>query len=178
MIGNFYNDGRDQLTICKALPELFKKYPYLHFVFVGGRSPRFPQYYDNCYNYCKENSILTKTHFVGNRSDINNILHSLDVYVYSSNHDSFGISVIEAMIVGLHIIINDLSSLLEITNEGKCAQVFKTKDEKSLFAAISQILDCVKERENISKAGQKWALDNFTIDKYIKNLQLLYKSLL
>jgi glycosyltransferase involved in cell wall biosynthesis len=178
MIGNFYNDGRDQLTICKSLPGLFHGYPDLHFIFIGGRSDVNPQYFDECFSYCKNKNILDKTHFIGHRSDINNILNSLNVFVYSSNHDSFGISVIEAMSLGLPVVINDLDSLLEITDNGKFVYVFKTKDEKNLTDIISNLLDCEEERERISKSGREWVLKNFTIDHYIENLKHLYNSLI
>lgn len=57
------------------------------------------------------------------------------------------------MILGLPVVINDLDSLLGITNNGEYAYVFKTKDEKSLFYTISKLLDCEEERERISKTG-------------------------
>lgn len=178
MVGNFYNTGRDQLTICKALPMVFKKYENVHFVFVGGGLEKNSHYFDECFNFCKSNNILNKTHFAGLRTDINKILNSLDIFVYSSNHDTFGISVIEAMISGLPVILNDLNTLLEITDNGKYAYVFKTKDEGSLFDRISKLLDSAEKRESISKSGKEWAIKNFTIDCYVKNLKNLYKSLI
>ena len=132
MIGNFYNNGRDQLTICKALPDIFDRYSNVHFVFVGGRSESDPHFYDECFNLCKENNILDRTHFVGLRSDINDILNSLDIFVFSSNHDTFGIAVVEAMLSNLPVIVNDLSPLMEVTNNGRYAKLFKSRDVNDL----------------------------------------------
>lgn len=178
MVGNFNYDGRDHITVCKALPKLFNKFPQLHFAFVGRRAEESPQYYDECVKFCIENQIIDKTHFVGSRSDINDILNSLDVFVYSSNHDSFGLAVIEAMISGLPVVINDLDSLLEITNEGKFAFVFKSKNENSLVDAICNLLSNREELVKISRAGQDWAIENFSINQYKNNLKNLYQSLL
>ena len=177
MVGNFNNDGRDHITVCKALPFIFKKYPNLHFVFVGRRAEESPQYYDECIDFCSESKILNKTHFVGSRSDINNVLNSLDVFVYSSNHDSFGIAVIEAMIAGLPVIINDLSTLMEITNNGKYAMVFESKNSGDLENKIIELIENKGKRDQLADEGKEWALSQFSIEKHISNLKNLYNSL-
>jgi len=82
MVGNFVNNIRDQMTVCKALPDVFKKYSNVHFAFVGARSEKCPHFFDDCYNFCKSKNILDKTHFVGAKSDINDILNRLDIFVY------------------------------------------------------------------------------------------------
>lgn len=177
MVGNFYNSGRDQLTICKALPALFCKYSEMHFLFIGGRSETYPHYFDDCYSFCKNNNILDRVHFLGKRTDVSSILKRLNGYVYSSNHDSFGISVIEAMISGLPVIINDLSSLMEVTGNGRYAYVFKTRNADSLTEKISYLLENPLESEKLKYLGKEWALKNYSIDNYIDNLKLLYSKL-
>lgn len=177
MVGNFNNDGRDHMTVCRALPYIFKKYSNLHFAFVGRRAKESPQYYDECIAFCSESKILNKTHFVGSRSDINDILNSLDIFVYSSNHDSFGIAVIEALMAGLPVIINDLSTLLEITDNGKYAKVFKSKCSEDLENKIIELIESKGKRDQLADEGKEWALSQFSIEKHISNLKNLYNSL-
>jgi len=177
MIGNFNDNIRDQITICKALPAIFNKYPNSHFAFIGKRFDESPHYYDECIDYCQMNGILNKTYFLGLRTDINDILNSLDLFVYSSNHDTFGIAVIEAMIAGLPVIINDLSTLLEVTDNGKCAIVFKSKCSEDLEKKISYLIEDKSNREHISKVGREWAISNYSIKTYINELKSLYVNL-
>ena len=51
MVGNFVK-GKDQLTICKALPTVFSEYPNARFLFVGHKPTQQPHYFEECYNYC------------------------------------------------------------------------------------------------------------------------------
>jgi glycosyltransferase involved in cell wall biosynthesis len=52
MVANFYPDQRkDQLTVCKALPQLFAREPGAQFVFVGS-STNAPGLFDDCVNFC------------------------------------------------------------------------------------------------------------------------------
>ena len=177
MVGNFYNDGRDQLTVCKSLPDVFAKYPKIHFTFVGGRSDKYPHFFDDCYNFCRDNNILDRTHFVGLRSDINDILNSLDIFIFSSNHDTFGISIIEAMLSNLPVIINDLDPLLEITGDGKFAKIFKSKNVDDLKEKLSELIENPMERKRLAEEGRQWAMNRYSIENYISNLKNLYNSL-
>lgn len=45
--------------------------------------------------------------FTGNRSDINNLLHSMDIFVFPSLYEGLGIAVVEAQASGLHCIVSD-----------------------------------------------------------------------
>ena len=178
MVGNFNDNIRDQITVCKALPSIFKEYNNIHFVFIGRRPVENPQYYNECYNFCQKNEILDRTHFIGPRTDINNILNSLDIFVYSSNYDTFGIAVIEAQMSGLPVVINDLPSLMEVTDNGKYAQVFKSKDEHDLQKKIFELLENKSYSHYLSYEGKNWSINNFNIEKYITNLKNLYKSII
>lgn len=176
MIGNFVNDGRDQLTVCKAFKSLCENIENVYFVFVGKKSPKYPQYYDIPYNYCKKNNLLDKIFFIGQRSDINNILNSLNGFIYASNSDSFGIAVVEAMMAGIPVIINDLPPLLEITSNGKYAKVFKSKDSNDLTTKMIELIEEIKSKKIETKLSQLWAKENFSIENHISSLIELYKK--
>lgn len=178
MVGHF-EFKKDQYTICKALPNIFKKNHLARFVFIGSRSKINPEVFDKCRNYCIKNTISDKVFFLGNRKDIHLILNSLDTFVFSSNRDTFGIALIEAMLMGVPCIASDIPALIEITNNGKSAYLFKAGDSNDLEAKINKLIKKnnleVKSKVNSSK---KWALGNFSIEKHINNLTKLYNRLL
>jgi len=92
-----------------------------------------PHLYDDCVNYCKQNGLEYKVLFLGSRTDIPQILDQLDAFVYATDHDTFGIAVVEAMAVGVPVFVNDWEVMKEITVDGKYATLYKTKDEKDLL---------------------------------------------
>lgn len=178
MVGNFYGSGRDQLTICKALPKLFKEFTNIHFVFVGGWSNENSVNFLNCHKLCKEQKILNRTHFLGARKDVGNILKTLDIFVYSSNHDTFGIAVVEAMLAGKPVVLNDIAPMLEISNNGEFAEIFKSKDTNSLLQALKRLINNSDNRNLLGQRGKIWASENYTISNHIKQLKLLYNRIL
>ena len=174
-VGNF-NTVRDQLTVCKALKLLKENGIDFTFLFVG--AAHIQKLYDECFNYCKEQGLLENVKFLGSRNDVPEILSSLDLFVYSSNHDTFGIAVVEAMMSETPVVVNDLNVFTEITDGGRYACLYKSKDEADLAREIEKLIQNPDERKSLGLKGKKWAEDNFSIEAHIDQLNELYSDLL
>lgn len=55
-----------------------------------------------------------RVEFLGARSDINAILHAVDVGVLSSHHEGFGLAIVEAMAAGLPVVASDIQGVNKI----------------------------------------------------------------
>ncbi|HEY0100938.1 MAG TPA: glycosyltransferase family 4 protein [Pyrinomonadaceae bacterium] len=178
MVGNFYADRRkDQLTVCRALPELFRQVPEAHFVFAGGYEENASGIYQECVNYCREQGIAGRVHFAGKRADVACVLDALDIFVFSSRKDSFGVAVVEAMLAGVPAIVSDIGALLEVTRGGEHASIFRTGDADDLARKMVAVAcDPVRQRE-LGEQARRWARREFGIETHIGNLIKLYESL-
>lgn len=178
MTGNFYNDGRDQLTVCKAIHLLNKSQNICYLDFAGGASKGMDQYYRECQEFVNLNKLSGTIKFLGFRDDALDLLQKWDAFVYSSNRDSFGIAVVEALMSGIPVFVNDLDVFDEITENGKYATLYKTKDFDDLAAKILNFMeDPARYLEKAQKAAG-YAREKFTIEKHYQNLDQIYNSLL
>ncbi|GAB3279174.1 glycosyltransferase family 4 protein [Larkinella harenae] len=176
-IGNFV-PVRDHLLICHFLNKL-KEIPVdFHFIFAGARNSNLPHLYDDCVNFCQLNNLLDRVHFIGSRRDIPVILNDIDAFVYASNHDTFGIAVVEAMSVGKPVFVNDWSAMMEITENGRFAQLYKTEDSLDLLKKIEYFLDNREFVENIAQENNAYIRDKYSINTHINKLIQTYTSLL
>jgi glycosyltransferase involved in cell wall biosynthesis len=178
MVGNFYADGRkDQLTVCRALPEVFARVPEAHFVFAGGHAEDAARIYEECVDYCREQGIAGRVHFLGTRPDVAGVLGALDLFVFSSRKDSFGVAVVEAMLAGVPAVVSDIGALLEVTNSGEYASVFRTGDANDLAQKIVALANDRERRRELADQARSWATREFGIETHIENLLKLYNSL-
>jgi len=177
MVGNFYANARDQLTICKALPMVFNAIGNTHFLFIGGKSAKNPNYFDECYNYCFQNNLLARVHFLGLRKNISEILQIFDIYVASSNYETFGIAIIEAMTLGIPVLTNNLPTYKELSKNGKYFYHFESRDSKDLADKIVQLIYNPEQRKLIGEKGKKYIIREFNIQKHINALYNLYDDL-
>ncbi len=178
MVGNFHPVAKkDQLTVCRALPKLFKHAPRSHFVFVGGRAEAAPHLYDDCVSFCEQTGIGDRVHFLGKRSDIAEILNGLDLFVFSSLREGSPISLIEAMMMGVPTVLSDIAALREVSRDGEFAVLFRPGDADDLASRLIQLADNREQRSRLASAAKQWALRRFSVETHIANLLKLYESL-
>lgn len=178
MIANFYRDPRkDQMTICRALPEVFARNENAFCVFVGKAEPGAEHKFDECVNFCRENKISDRVFFTGERADVPKILNSLDILVFSSIHEGFGLAAVEAMLTKVPCILSDIEPFAEISEAGKYAEIFPVGDAEILSAKILYLLSDAAARKDLASRAYEYAKTNFSIEAHIANLKKLYESL-
>ena len=180
MVGNF-NSVRSQMVVCKALQKLRVKSQELRegfeFYFVGGRCKGEECYFDLCVDYCKEQG-MDNVHFLGVRGGIPSILYSMDGFVYSSNNDTFGIAVIEAIACGLPIIVNDHPVMKEVCGEANDGvRYFKTGDAVDAAAKIAELLVDLAKSKIVAKENAVKVRDKYSIQRHIQKVNTIYQSL-
>lgn len=179
MTGNFYRDPRkDQLTVCRALPKVFKELPDAHCVFAGGIEPGAEDKVADCLNVCIENEITDRVHFLGSRSDIPDVLDALDVFVFSSLQEGLPVAVTEAMLAGVPMIVSDIEPLLETSGNGEFARVFPVGDFDALAKNMIELGSNGNKRAELANDAKSFANDNFSIDAHFRELLKLYNSLI
>jgi glycosyltransferase involved in cell wall biosynthesis len=178
MVGNFYADGRkDQLTVCRALPRVFAAAPRARFVFAGAADAASSAAYDECVRFCRDNGLAARVHFLGARADVPDVLAALDLFVFSSRRDSFGVAVVEAMMAGVPAVVSDIGPLLEVTADGAHAAVFRTGDADDLAAQLGALIRDDARRADLGARAQEWARAEFGIGRHIARLRELYGAL-
>ena len=113
--------------------------------------------------------------FKGSVKNIYEILPSYDLYVSSSTHEGFGISVVEAMAMGLPLILSELPVFHEISFENA---MFFDLSSPDLFAQIIiKVLNHEIDLSHFSKKGIEIS-KRYTKQKYLEKLFEIYPSVI
>lgn len=179
MIANFYRDPRkDQITLCRALPKIFANVENAHCVFVGRMEEGAEGKLHECLEICKQHNLSERVHFLGERTDIPDILASLDVFVFSSLHEGLPVAASEAMLAGVPLVISDIEPLLEVSKNGEYAEIFRVRNADQLSDKVVKLLKNNDFRENLRSRALQYAKNNFSIDAHLNRLTHLYDTLL
>lgn len=175
-VGNF-GAVRDQFTICRFLKLLDKRGIDFHFVFAGGKNRGEEWRYDQCVTFCLENGLQNKVVFLGGRPDIPDILSQLEAFIYSTDHDTFGIAVIEAMASGLPVFVNDWQVMREITGNGRYAHLYATKEADDLLRQFLHFLANKEQYQKEAATAAIWAKEQYSIEQHLVRLYNIYVEL-
>lgn len=114
--------------------------------------------------------------FKGPSAKINEILPNYDMYVMCSLYEGFGIAVVEAMALGLPLLLSDIPVLHEVTYEN--ALFFDISAPHSFVTLIEEIFDGKYNLGKLSTQGIKIAKEYYTKEIYLKNLFSIYNDVL
>lgn len=175
MVGNF-SPGRDHMTICRFLFLLKNEHIQFFFLFIGSKNKSYPYLYDECVDFCKKNGLTDEVLFCGEWNDVPSLLPQLDAFIFSTIHDTFGISVIEAIAAGIPVFANDWDVIKEITESGERAVLYRSYDEKDLLEIIMNFYVQPEQIRLKAKENAVWVRSQYNIQQHISQLHQIYST--
>ena len=134
--------------------------------------------YDSNYNDCKYYYILQGLDnyitYMGRREDDANVLSQLDLFVYNSSKEPVSIPVIEAMVSGTNVVVNDCEMIREITSNGKYAVLYENDNDMEFATKVRGVLLDLEDYELISQVVKEETRQIFSIEKHICGLKQIY----
>ena len=171
MVGNFVR-VRDHITLFKAFRLLnVRGVNNYDFYFIGKQVEEQGDIYDVCEQIVKENN-MTNVHFMGGRGDVSSLLKAMDGFVYSTDHDTFGIAVVEAMAAGLPVVVNDYAVMKEVC--GDAVAYFKSKDVEDCADKIESLLAGLPQRKKVAQKNADVLKKKYSIEAYLARLNEVY----
>lgn len=162
------DDNKNHATIIKALSMLKRaNYKYV----VCGVGPNK----DRLTKMAAEAGLSDKVILAGYRSDIPDILHAADLFVFPSFHEGMPVSALEAMACGLPLICSSIRGNVDIINDGDNGFLFSPTDVSILAEKISYLLDRKDERYRMG-ARNRVLVEQYSLEKVVYELQSIYSS--
>ncbi|MCK4307520.1 glycosyltransferase [candidate division WOR-3 bacterium] len=115
-----------------------------------------------------------KVIFTGARDDISDILSIFDVFLFTSNWEAFGITLIEAMASGVPVVAFRVGGVTEVVPEG-CGILIPPNISKAVESIIF-----LRENPEIAKKmidrAREWVRDRFNINRTAKRVENIYSQ--
>lgn len=108
--------------------------------------------------------IATEIQFVGNRSDIPELMRQADVAVLSSHQEGFPNAVIEAMAAGLPVVATAVGGVIEAVIHGETGFLVPIRDPSAMAEALVTIARDATLRKRFGEQGRAVAQRRFALD--------------
>lgn len=118
--------------------------------------------------YIIRNQLEGHIKFCGATNNVHQYYKVADIVVMSSVAEAFGRTTVEAMMEGCLVIGADAGATPELLNNGKCGLLYEFGNSIELADRIMYVLLNKEKIRNLAKAGQQFALNNFTAKKNAK----------
>ncbi len=124
-------------------------------------------------------SLSDKVNFTGwvSGDEKQQLFDQSDIFCLPSSYDSFGMVFLEAMANGLPIVAMDWGPISDIVPDNKVGFLVKSNKPELLAQEIKKLSDS-KIRINMGRAGKKWVLDKFSMNKVGGQLKIIFEQLI
>lgn len=161
-----FHHPKDQYTVIKSLLHLPKN---IIAVFVGEGVDK-----NKVEKFVNQSNLADRVLFLGIRTDIPELLKTVDIVVLSSHYEGMSLASIEGMASGKPFIASDVPGLREIVKGA--GLLFEDKNEKQLAQHVQKLMEDKVFYEKVALACQERA-KQYDIQKMVDQQVELYKSL-
>ncbi len=167
---NFRKIKRVQ-DIVRIFEIVHKKIPS-KLLFVGDGPER-----SDAESLCRELNISDDTRFVGKQEQMEEILAVADLFLLTSEYESFGLAALEAMAAGVPVVSTNAGGLPEIAIQGKTGYLDDVGDIHSMSNHAISILENDETLKKF-KASALAHAKNFDIHHVVPQYEALYNKFL
>lgn len=125
----------------------------------------------------KKASMENHFRFLGYRKDIYRILKESDIYVVSSETESFSLAALEAMAAGKPVVATKCGGPEELVIDGVTGFLVPVNDANEMSNAIMNLIQNDALRMRMGFKGKEYYEKNFTVERYVESFEKLYTGL-
>lgn len=166
---------KNQLTLLKAVSYLKEEHNIhsIKLILVGDGPNR-----NEIENYVNERNLSNNVKITGFSYNVIDYLLESDIYVSTSVDESFGLSIVEAIMVGRPVIASAVGGVPEIIVNEKYGLLYSDcYNEIELAEKILHYYANYEIREQISQNSRIRAVEKYEVTNFVENTWQMYKSL-
>jgi len=164
---------KSHATAIQALPLILKRVPQARLVILGDGPLR-----QELTTLANQLHLTSHVEFLGYQSQAGEWMHQFDLLVHPSQHEGFGLVLLEAMAARLPIVATRVSAIPEIVLDGQTGLLIPPEQPELLAQAVIQLLTNPEQRARMGVAGYARLVQEFTVAKMVDRTANLYQSLL
>ena len=164
---------KDFATLLRSVAIAIREVPDLQLKLVGDGPER-----TKLEGLTRELGITSCVEFLGERTDVPNMLAQAGFFVSSSLTEGISLTLLEAMAVGLPVVATAVGGNPEIVANGVTGQLVPPADPELLAKAI--VTMCRNERQwpILGQAGRDRVAEHFEVRRMVSDYERLYRDLL
>jgi glycosyltransferase involved in cell wall biosynthesis len=145
-----------------------------HFIIVGADSTRTGEHRAALEHLIEELQLTTRVHLTGWLDHIGPLLAALDVYVSASHTESFGLTIVEAMALGIPVVATATKGAEEIIGPDEAGVLVPIGDAEALSSVILRLLGDKRERIRLGTLSCAKAWKLFDFERMVDETERVY----
>jgi glycosyltransferase involved in cell wall biosynthesis len=167
------SDQKDYPTFIGVVEEVLNRgIPNVQFFIVGDGPDR-----ESVENLVKERGLEHKVILTGFVTNIQEVLPSLDIFLFTSKTEGLGTSILDAMAAGVPIVTTNAGGIPEMITHGKNGLMYDVKDVSSLADGLIEVLNNPERGKQLAVEAFE-TVEDFSKEKTARRTVEVYREIL
>jgi glycosyltransferase involved in cell wall biosynthesis len=162
----------------KAAKIITKSHNNVYFLIIGDNlSKKDIKYKQELKDLVKQLNLEARIIFLGHRNDVNVLISHIDILIHPAINEPFGRVLIEAMAKGKPIVAYNCGGPKEIVLNEITGYLVEPNNYEGLAEKTIHLIENEILRKRLGKAGRMRVIENFNIDRYIKEMETIFENI-
>ncbi|OPZ68102.1 MAG: putative glycosyltransferase EpsD [bacterium ADurb.Bin478] len=133
-------------------------------------------YYKSLVDLVRTDGQKGRIHFLGVRSDVDDLMSLLDVFILPSLSEGFSNAILEAMAAGVPVIATTVGGNGEAVIPEETGLLVAPADRDAIAAAVQRLYHSPSLAAAMGTRGRQRILERFSVRRMVQSMESLYKS--
>ncbi len=144
--------------------QLSQRHDDVHLLLVGEGGLDIHNCEDEIRAFVEANDLQDSVSFTGAVQNVHEYLQVSDIFVFPTESEAFGISLIEAMACGLPTIASNVGGIQDILTDEENGIAIEPRDFNQLLSALEQLVDSPEKRRELGNAARQTVITRYGSD--------------
>ncbi|UNL46186.1 glycosyltransferase [Lactobacillus amylovorus] len=164
--------GKGQLFFLQGMNYLLKKYPQVHVSLAGFIEDK--NYFSKCEQFIRKNNLSSKIDYVGEVSNIKELLENQNIVCVCSVKEGFGRVIIESMLAKCIVVSADSGAASELIEDGKNGYLYKANSKEEFEKKVEK---AILEKDNLDLDDIQKDAEKFSTNNNANKILRIYKNI-
>ncbi len=110
--------------------------------------------------------------------EVEDFLLAADAGLYSSEHESFGLSILETLFYGKPVVAFRIGGIPEVVIDGECGFLHPFGDIEAMARSLALLADSPERTSEMGASGRRRAEAEFTAEQIVPQYEALYRRVI
>lgn len=164
--------------LLEAAPDIVRRHRRAHFLFVGDAAfSEQSEFRRELRDLARSLGVESRVTWAGTRSDMPRVMQALDLFVFPSLREPFGIVLIEAQACGKPVIGTRVGGIPEALRDGETGVLVEPADSAGLARAMLEMLDHPERLQSMGAAGRRFVESTYSVEAMVARTERLYEEM-
>ena len=135
------------MLLMQSWAELSARYPQAHLILIGQGAGSIDDCEADMHRFIEEHGLQNRVTTPGPVSNVSEYLQAADMFVFPSFFEGFGLSIVEAMAVGLPLVCTQVGVAAELADQLDASLLVPPQDQAALTRSVDRLLADARLRQ-------------------------------